>query len=148
MATWNDVLYRFLLLCVPHLKVSSTSHQHLINMVLTKICITKTPGRWRPSRIVPSLSVFLLKDVKWWQEDKKIRNDKVNLYRSTRLKFWKPRFSTWRPWPFTLTIELIQDVIKLNPYTKFLVPSSNGSAVRALVGWLPDWRGRFYTLDC
>ena len=35
-------------------------------------------------------------------------------------------------WPLTLTIELIEDIIKVNPCTKFRDPMSNGSAVRAL----------------
>ena len=36
------------------------------------------------------------------------------------------------PWPMTLTIELVQDIIKVNLCTKFYDHMPNGSAVRAL----------------
>ena len=41
-------------------------------------------------------------------------------------------FSTWRPWPMTLTVKLIRDIVKVNPSTKFWVRTSNGLAGRAL----------------
>ena len=64
----------------------------------------KTPEHWRPSHIVPSLSVFLPKDVKWCHD--------VTLWRhsmkwsSTGKPIWKSHFSTQRPWPLTYDLDL------------------------------------------
>ena len=43
-------------------------------------------------------------------------------------------------WPMTLTIELIQDIIKGNPHTKLWVGRSHGSAVRALADGQTAWQ--------
>ncbi len=60
-------------------------------------------------------------------------------------------FSTWRPWPMTLTLKLVQDIVKIHPHTNFHIRMSNCSAVRALTdGQTHRWtdrRVRFYTLD-
>ncbi len=42
-------------------------------------------------------------------------------------------------WPITLAIQLVRDVIKVNPDTKFLVPTSSGSAVRVLADGQTEW---------
>ncbi len=63
----------------------------------------------------------------------------------------KCRKITWRPWPLTLTFELVQDIIKVHTSTKFWVRTSNRSAVRALTDGQTnkqtDIWDRFYTLD-
>ena len=62
-------------------------------------------------------------------------------------------FSTWRPWPLSLTIELGREVIKVSVNTKFRDPRSNSSAVRVFTNWQTHrhththWRDRFHTLD-
>ena len=43
-------------------------------------------------------------------------------------------------WPMTLTIKLIQDIIKSNPHTKLWVGLSHGSAMRALADGQTDWQ--------
>ena len=50
----------------------------------------------------------------------------------TQAKTLKIAFLTGWPWPMTLTFELVQDIIKVNPCTKFHDRTPNGSAVRAL----------------
>ncbi len=50
-------------------------------------------------------------------------------------KPWKSQFLTWWPWPLTLTIKLIWEVIKVNPYTKFCDCMLIGSAVRVFTNW-------------
>ncbi len=101
----------------------------------------KTPERWRPSRVVPSFRYSCLKDMAgrhvtsyditaWYHVTSYAMV--MNLYRPTHQKVKKSCFSTWRPWPMTLTLELIRDIIKVHPSTKFKVCMSNGSAGRAL----------------
>ena len=48
-------------------------------------------------------------------------------------RVWHDGSTGW-PWPLTydLTIELVRDIIKVNPCTKFRDHTSNGSAVRVL----------------
>ena len=121
---------------------------------------------WRPSCVVPSLSVFLLKDVKWHHEVTLwchvtswrhavmsygvISHDKMNLYnlhKSHNQKVRKSCFSKWRPRPLTLSFKLLRDVIKGNVHIEFRVHIPNGSAVRVLTDRQTDRRDRFYTLD-
>ncbi len=65
--------------------------------------------------------------------------DKVNRHASTHKKLQNSHFFTWRPWPLTLTFELIRDIIKVNnPHTKFQVPMSNDLAGRVLNNWQMD----------
>ena len=50
---------------------------------------------------------------------------------------WKSENNVFQPsdldiWPMTLTFELIRDIVKVNPSTKFWVCTSNGSARRVL----------------
>ena len=66
---------------------------------------------------------------------------------SAQVNLSKTCFSIWQPWPMTLTIGLMRDVIKVNPYTRFWVPRSNSSAVRVLADGQTDWRDQFYTLN-
>ncbi len=64
--------------------------------------LMKTPECWRPSRIVPSLSVFL-----------PYRPSDIHSYTCTYTyivkisKSRKSRFSKWRPWPMTYNLDLL-----------------------------------------
>ncbi len=68
-------------------------------------------------------------------------------------------FPTWWPWPLTLAIELVWDLVKVHQCTKFGVHMSNNctklgvhmsnnSAMRALTEGHKDRQDRFYHLDC
>ena len=48
-------------------------------------------------------------------------------------------------WPLTLTIKVMQDIIKVNPCTKFGDHTSNGSAVRALTDRQTDTHTHSHT---
>ncbi len=89
-----------------------------------QICILITM-HWRPSCVVPSLSVFLPKDVKWhhgftlWCHVMSWchivvshgvmghhKKDLCNLHKSHNQKVQKSCFSKWRPWPLTYDLDL------------------------------------------
>ena len=102
----------------------------------------------RPSRGVPSLSVFLNKSrqrmsrcravtsrdvmtllhmtsyylTKWTCTDQPISKSENHVFQTSDLDLW----------PMTLTFELIWDIVKVNPSTKFGIRTFNGSAGRAL----------------
>ncbi len=62
-----------------------------------------------------------------------------------RLSAIKSHFLTWWPWPFTLTIELGWDMIKVHHHTKIRVRTSNGSARRPPNDRQPDTHTHTHT---
>ncbi len=125
----------------------------------TWLSTMKTPERWRPSRDVPSLSVFFPKvvnrrHVMWRQRDVKWRHMPWQkwiygfIYTGhTTKKSEKHVFQNGdlHLWPVTLTFKLIQDITKDNVQTE-TVQTPNGSAGRALTDRRTDRQDRFYTL--
>ncbi len=57
--------------------------------------------------------------------------DKMNRHISTHMKLTFSQFSDLDLWPMTLPFKLIRNIVKVKPHTKFCVPMSNASAVRA-----------------
>ena len=84
------------------------------------LCSMKTPERWHPSRVVPSLSVSCPKVIKGCQDVTPWRHPMTmsygvkwhgkmnlfNLHRSQHQKVWKSRFSTRWPSPLTYDLDL------------------------------------------
>ncbi len=68
----------------------------------------------------------------------------LKLENSGNCHFWPGDLDLW---PMTLTIELIQDIIKVNPCTKFCVDMSNGSVVRVPTHRHTHRRDSFYNLS-
>ncbi len=106
----------------------------------------KTPERSHPSRVVPSLSLFLPERPSnthycWHVTSQQCdmtyyvitKWSKVNC--TLIFTFYMPRKSRLWPgdldlWPMTLSIELVWDIVQIHPSTNFRVHMSNGLAVR------------------
>ena len=112
----------------------------------------KTPERWRPSRVVPSLSVFLPKsppnshsicmtsrhvwhhDVTTWRH---MTEQVIPNWMCTGQLIWNFKNRVFQSsdldlWPMSLTLELIRDIVNVDLSKKFWVRMSHGSPVRAL----------------
>ena len=94
----------------------------------------KTPEHWWPSRVVPSLSIFLPKDIKWHHDVTPWRhNYDMTKWTCTGQSIWISenhifQSSELELWAMTLSFKPIQDVVKVNLSTTFWVRTSNDSA--------------------